>query len=115
MYYQSFCCPVIKAFRPDKMATIFADDIFKCIFVNENSCIWIKILFDVIPWCSAHNNSALVLVVAWCQTGNKPLPEPMSAKIKDAIRHINLDITVPADALAINGAKPLPDTVLIKS
>ena len=31
------------------MATIFADDIFKCIFYNENDKILIQILLNFVP------------------------------------------------------------------
>ena len=30
------------------------------------------------------NKSALIQAVAWCPTGNKPLPEPMLAQFTDA-------------------------------
>ena len=33
----------------DKMATILADDIFKCIFVNENDRISIRISLKFVP------------------------------------------------------------------
>ena len=33
----------------DKMAAILADDIFKCIFLNENIWIWVKILLKFDP------------------------------------------------------------------
>ena len=57
----------------------FADDIFKCFFMNEK--------FEV---CSGSNDntSALVQVRAWRRTGDKLLPEPMLIQFADAyIRH----------------------------
>ena len=42
------------------MATIRADDIFKCIFVNEKFCILIKISLKFIRKGPIDNNLALV-------------------------------------------------------
>ena len=55
----------------------FADDIFKCIFVNEKFCIsnWISLKF--VPNGLIDSKSVLVQVMAWRRTGVKPLPEPM--------------------------------------
>ena len=44
----------------DKMAAIFADDNFKCIFLNENDRIPIRISLKLIPRSPIHNNPALV-------------------------------------------------------
>ena len=44
----------------DKMAAILADDIFKCIFVNENFSILIKISLQFVPKGPINNNPALV-------------------------------------------------------
>ena len=38
----------------------FADDIFRCIFVNEKFCIWIKITLNFVPKGPFDNNQALV-------------------------------------------------------
>ena len=43
-----------------KMTTIFADNIFRCIFVNETFCILIKISLKFVPKAPIHNNPALV-------------------------------------------------------
>ena len=70
------------------MAAILADDNFKCIFLNENDRIpsWISLKF--VPRSVIDNIPALVQVMAWCQTGDKPLPEPMLTHITDAyMRH----------------------------
>ena len=55
------------------MATILAD-IFKCIFLNENDRIPIQISLKSIPKSTIGNKAALVQVMAWHQTGDKPLP-----------------------------------------
>ena len=70
------------------MADTFADDIFKCICLNENVRIAIEISLKFVPRGSNNNNSALVQVMVWRQTGNKPLPEQMLTQFVDAyMRH----------------------------
>ena len=68
----------------DKMAAILADDIFKGIFVNERFCISIQISLKFVPKGSVDNKSALVQVMAWRRTGDKPLPEPVLTQVTDA-------------------------------
>ena len=72
----------------DKMAAILADNIFKCIFLNENDRITIQISLKYVPRSPIDNKPALVQVMAWCQIGDKPLPEPMMNQISDTyMRH----------------------------
>ena len=72
----------------DKMAAILADDTFKSIFMHENNRILIRISLKFIPRSAIDNTPALVQVIAWCQTGDKPLPEQMLTQFTDAnIRH----------------------------
>ena len=56
------------------MAAILADDIFKHIFLNENIRISIQISLKFVPEGLVENTSALIQVMAWRRTGNKPLP-----------------------------------------
>ena len=70
------------------MAAILADDIFNCIFLNENDRILIKISLKYVPSCPIEHKPALVQVMAWCRTGDKPLPGPMMTQFTDAyMRH----------------------------
>ena len=55
----------------------FADDIIICIFFNEKFCILIEISLKFVHKDPIENKTAWVVVMAWCQTGNKPLPGPM--------------------------------------
>ena len=55
----------------------FADDIFKCIFVNENVWIPIKMSLKFVPKGPINNIPALVHIMAWHRAGDKPLSEPM--------------------------------------
>ena len=72
----------------DKMAAILADDIFKCIFLNENDKIPVWISLKLVHRSPIDNKSALVRVMAWRRIGDKPLPEPMMTQFTDAyMRH----------------------------
>ena len=56
----------------------FPDDIFKCIFLNENDLISIAISVYFVPYGPVDYKSALVQIMAWWQAGDKPLSEPMA-------------------------------------
>ena len=72
----------------DKMADTFADDIFKWISLNENVRISMQISLKFVPRGSNDNKSALVWVMAWHWTGDKPIPEQMLTQFIDAyMRH----------------------------
>ena len=57
----------------------FPDDIFKCIFFNENVWILIKILLKFVPMGQINNIPALVQIMASHRPGDEPLSEPMLA------------------------------------
>ena len=59
----------------------FADDIFKCIFLNENVWIPIKISLKFVPQGPINNIPALVQIMAWRQPGDKPLSGPMMVRL----------------------------------
>ena len=66
----------------------FPGKIFKCIFLNENIWITIKISLKFVPKGPINNIPALVQVMAWCRPGDKPLSDPMMVKFTDAyMRH----------------------------
>ena len=68
---------VINTLRPRQNCHHFADDIFKCIFLNENVLISLKISLKFVPMVQINNIPALVLIMAWRRPGDKPLSEPM--------------------------------------
>ena len=85
------CCadikwPWINSSPPEQNGRRFADDIFRCIFVNEKFCIFIKISLKFAPNGPIDNNPALVQIVAWCRIGDKPLSEPMLTQFTDAYK-----------------------------
>ena len=55
----------------------FAEDIFRCIFMNDKFCILIKISLKFVPKGAVDNNPALVEIMAWRRIGDKPLYEPI--------------------------------------
>ena len=61
----------------------FADDIFWCIFLNENVRSWIEIWLKFVLNGSIEDKPALVQVMACGRTGDKLLPEPMVTQIID--------------------------------
>ena len=52
----------------DNMAAILADDIFKCIFINENDKISIPYSLKCVPGSPIDDNRALVQIMAWSRT-----------------------------------------------
>ena len=69
----------LNSLRPRQNDQHLPDDIFKCTFMNENLCISIRISLKFVPKGQIDDMSALVQVMAWRQTGDKPLTEPMIA------------------------------------
>ena len=63
--------------RPRQNGRRFAEDTFKRIFLNKNVRISIKISLKFVPKCPINNNPALVHIMAWRWSGDKPLSEPM--------------------------------------
>ena len=63
--------------RPRQDGRYFADDVLKCIFLNENVWISLKIPLKFVPRGPINNIPALFQIMAWRQPGDKPLFEPM--------------------------------------
>ena len=67
----------INSLRPRRNRRHFADNIFKCIFLNENAWIPINFSLKFVPMGPINNISVLVQIMAWRRPGDKPLSEPM--------------------------------------
>ena len=67
--------------RPRQNGRHFADDTFKCIFLNENVRISIKISLKFVPKGPINNIPALVQIMAWRRPGDKLLSEPMMVSL----------------------------------
>ena len=76
MKYNSF-----NSLRPRQNRHYSADDIFKCIFLNENIWISVKISLKFVPMATINNILALVQIMAWRRPGDKPLSEPMAVRL----------------------------------
>ena len=66
------------------MDTILAGDIFNQIVLKENGRIPIQISRNFFPGSLIDNKPALVQVMAWRRTGDKPLSAPMMLQFTDA-------------------------------
>ena len=71
--------------RPRLNRRHFADDIFKCIFLNENVWISLQISLKFVPKGPINNIPALVQIMAWRRPGDKPLSEPMMVSLPTRI------------------------------
>ena len=67
--------------RPRQNGRHFADDIFKCIFLNEYVWIPNKISLKFVPKGPINNIPTLVQIMAWRRSGDKPLSEPMMVSL----------------------------------
>ena len=68
----------------------FADDIFKYIFMNQKFSISIRISLKFVLKGQIDKKSALVKVMDWRRTGDKPLPETLLTQFIDAYMHAAL-------------------------
>ena len=121
----------VNTLRPRQNGRHFADDMFKCIFLNENLWIPIEISLTFVPKGSIDNIPALVQIMAWRRPGDKPLSEPRMVSLPTHIcvtrpqwvnkmwpsktiwwcsSHWTL---VQAMGLLPDGTKPLPEPMLI--
>ena len=71
----------VNSLRPRKKRRHFANDTFKRIFLKENVWIPITISQKFVPKGPINNIPALVQIMAWRRTGDKPLSEPMMVRL----------------------------------
>ena len=71
----------VNSLRPRLNRRPFADDIFKCIFSNENQWIMPRISLQFVPKVPINNIPALFQIMAWRRSGDKPLSEPMMVNL----------------------------------
>ena len=67
----------LNTLRPRQNGRHFPDDIFKWLFLNVNGWIPIKITLKFVPKGPVNNIPALVEIMAWRRSGDKPLSETM--------------------------------------
>ena len=79
---------VVNISEPRKNGHQFSDDIFKCLYLNKNVWISIRISLMFVPKGPINNIPALVQIMVWYRIGNKPLSETMLTRFTDAyMRH----------------------------
>ena len=76
-----WCSLHINILRPRWNEQHFVDDIFKRISFNGNAWISIKISLKFVPKGPINNILALVQIMAWRLSGDKPLSEPMMVSL----------------------------------
>ena len=64
----------------------FTDNILNSFF-SENVSVSIKISIKFLPRCPINNIPALVQIMAWRRTGDKPLSQPMMVSLLLHMRH----------------------------
>ena len=77
----------LNTLRPRRTGSHFADDIFKCILLNGNLRISIQIPIKFISYDPINNNPALVQIMAWSRSSDKPLCELMMVSL---LMHISV-------------------------
>ena len=77
----------VNTLRPGQNGRRFPEDIFKCIFLNENTWIPIKTPLKFVHKRPISDIPALVQIMAWCRSGDKPLSEPMLLVTAAYMRH----------------------------
>ena len=88
----------LNSLRPKQNGRHFPDAIFKCIFFNENTWISIKISLKFVPRVPINNIPALVQIMAWGRSGDKPLSGPMIVRLPTHIC-VNLNPEIPEPML----------------
>ena len=74
-------CILFNTLRPRHNFRYFTDNIFKCVLLNENVWILLKISLKFVPNFRINNIPALVLIMAWRQPGDKSLSELMMVSL----------------------------------
>ena len=80
-FIQAPSYPSVNTLRLRQNGRHFPDNIFKCIFMNENVWISMKISLKFVPKSPINNIPALVQIMAWRRSGIKPLSEPMMVSL----------------------------------
>ena len=81
IFITPFLSASVNTLRPRQDGRYFADDICKCIFLNGNVWVPIKISLKFIPRGPINNIPTLVQIMAWRRPGDKPLSEPMMVRL----------------------------------
>ena len=72
---------IINILWPRQNCGHFADYIYRCIFLNKNVIISLKISLKFMPKVRINNIPTLVQIMPWRRTGDKPLSETMMVSL----------------------------------
>ena len=75
----------LNTLRPRQNGRHFADDIYKCIFLNENVWDSIKIPMKLVHKDPNNSIPSLVQIMAWRRPGDRPLSEPIMVRLPTQI------------------------------
>ena len=79
--------------KPRQNSRHFADNILKCISLNENFRILDNISLKYVPYGLIENMAALVQIMAWCRIGDKPLSEAMMVCFTDEYTRLSASMS----------------------
>ena len=71
----------INSSPPEQYGRYLADDIFRCIFVDEKFCILIKNSLKFVSTGPVDKTTASVRVIVWRRTSDKPLSEAILTQL----------------------------------
>ena len=71
----------VNMLRPRQNGRYFADDVFKCIFLNENVWILLKISLKFVPKIPINNIPVWVKIMTLRRSGDKPSSEPVMVSL----------------------------------
>ena len=80
-YSKPLNCPHFNILRLRQNGRHFPDNIFKCILLNENVWISLKISLNFVPNVQINNIQVLVKIMPWCRPGDKLLSESMMVSL----------------------------------
>ena len=87
IYRRCSLLPALNTLEPRQNGRQFPEDIFKCIFQNENVWISLDISLKFVPKVQINIMPVLVQIIAWRRPGDKPLSEPI---VVNQLTHISV-------------------------
>ena len=83
---------MLNTWGPRQNGRHFADDIFKCIFLNGDIWMSMNISLKFVPKGHISDIPALIQIMAWRRPGDKPLSEPKLFNLTDACIYASLGL-----------------------
>ena len=116
--WKTYATSDIYTLRSRQNGRHFTDEIFKCVFLNENVWILIKVSLKFVPKGPINIIAAFVQIMAWHGPGDEPLSELMMVKLlslkfvpKGSVS--NIPTLVQIMAWHRSGDKPLSEPMIV--